>query len=339
MQLRHACAKTAVLSLLMLALSPALSAREEVPPVGRSLAQACTRHVSMPARAAGPAQPPGGFRFPEPANVPAEVTRLEQVAEGVYAVINVNDAVVPDIPLYGGNVTIILTPAGVVLVDAKTERMHDELMSKVRSVTAAPLEYVVLTHNHADHSEGAARLQALGATLITSATEAGRMAAGAGAVPQIGYAGQAQILLGGTRIELIEVCGHTSADTVVWLPDSRVVIAGDLVSTPDAIPQITNYADGGSWTDMVLALDALATLDFDVMVAGHGPVLSRQQFLEHRARITAIRQRAQALVAAGSTDAQIAEALATEFNWGGPGPAAANVAGMQEEFRPTSGQP
>src|SRR5690606_11175964 len=118
----------------------------------------------------------------------------------------------------------------------------------------------------ADHSEGAARLQALGATLITSATEAGRMAAGAGAVPQIGYAGQAQILLGGTRIELIEVCGHTSADTVVWLPDSRVVIAGDLVSTPDAIPQITNYADGGSWTDMVLALDALATLDFDVMV-------------------------------------------------------------------------
>ena len=42
--------------------------------------------------------------------------------------------------------------------------------------------------------------------------------------------------------------------------------------------------------------------------------------------------RAQALVEAGSTDAEIAQALAAEFNWGGPGPAAANVTGMQAEF-------
>jgi glyoxylase-like metal-dependent hydrolase (beta-lactamase superfamily II) len=288
----------------------------------------------MPAPTAVPAPPPGGFQFPAPETTPTDVTRLEQVAEGVYAVINVNDAVVPDIPLYGGNATIILTDAGVVLVDAKTERMHDDLVAKVRSLTAAPIEYVILTHNHADHSDGAARLQALGATVITSATESARMAAaGAKALPQIGYEGHAQILLGGTRVELIEFCGHTSADTVVYLPETRVVISGDLVTTPDSIPQITNYADGGSWTDMTLALDALAALDFDVMVAGHGPVLTKQQFLEHRSKITAIRLRAQELVKAGSTDAQIAQALAAEFNWGGPGPAATNVAGMQVEFK------
>jgi cyclase len=335
MHRRHTCKSTAAISLVMLALSPALSAQESFLPIGRTLNEACTQSVSMPAPTAGQAQPPGGgFQFPAPATTPTEVTRLEQVAEGVYAVINVNNAVVPDIPLYGGNATIILTDEGVVLVDAKTERMHDDLVAKVRSLTAAPIEYVILTHNHADHSDGAARLQALGATVITSATERQRMAAaGAKALPQIGYEGHAQIMLGGKRVELIEFCGHTSADTVVYLPESRVVISGDLVTTPDSIPQITNYADGGSWTDMTLALDALAALDFDVMVAGHGPVLTKQQFLEHRNKITAIRLRAQELVKAGSTDAQIAQALAAEFNWGGPGPAAGNVAGMQAEFK------
>lgn len=341
---RHTCQHAAALSLFLLALSPALAAQESSLSIGRPLGKACTQNVNLPAPApapaTAPAQAPGGFPFPAPAGAPAEVTRLEQVADDVYAVINVNNAAFPDIPLYGGNVTIIVTDEGVVLVDARTELMHEDLVTKVRSLTEAPIKYVVLTHNHADHSDGAARLQALGASVITSATEARRMAAaGAAALPQIGYEGHAQLQVGGKRIELIEFCGHTSADTVVYLPESRVVISGDLVATPDSIPQITNYADGGSWTDMALALDALATLDFDVLVAGHGPVLTKPQFLAHRDKITAIRRRAQELVEAGSSDAQIAEALATEFNWGGPGPAAANIPGMQAEFGREPAQP
>ena len=140
-------------------------------------------------------------------------------------------------------------------------------------------------------------------------------------------------MLGGKRIELLEFCGHTSGDTVVYLPDARVVIAGDLVATPDSIPQVTNYADGGSWTDMVRSLDMLAQLDFDFMIAGHGPVLTKREFLAHRAKMAGLRTRAEALVHAGKSQSEIAEALAAEFNWGvGPGLAAGNIAGMLVEF-------
>jgi glyoxylase-like metal-dependent hydrolase (beta-lactamase superfamily II) len=231
--------------------------------------------------------------------------------------------------MYGGNVAIYLTDDGVVLLDSKNERMHDDLVAKVRSLTDAPIEYVVLTH-HGDHSAGAARLQALGATVITSAA-AGRRMAAAG-VPQIGYEGHAQVVLGGKRVELPEFCGHTSGDTVVYLPEARVVVGGDLVATPDSIPQITNYADGGSWTDTVRTLDALAELDFDFMIAGHGPVLTKRQFLAHRDKIAAIRARAQALVRAGRSMDEIAQALAAEFNWGG-GPAAGNIPGIMLELK------
>ena len=107
----------------------------------------------------------------------------------------------------------------------------------------------MLTHNHADHSAGAAQLRALGATVIMSTADRKRMGSvNDPGLPQLGYDGRAEIVLGGERVELLEFCGHTSGDTVVYLPMPRVVITGDLVATPDSIPQVTNYADGGSST-------------------------------------------------------------------------------------------
>jgi glyoxylase-like metal-dependent hydrolase (beta-lactamase superfamily II) len=338
-------------------LASSLAAQEGPLPMGRSIGAACTRSVTVPASAgapgpgaapargpgqgprpgAGPGPGPGVGQGPPPfaSNLkPAEATKLVKVRDDVYAIVNVNDAVIPDIPLFGGNVGIYLTDGGVVLVDSKNERMHDDLIAKVRSLTDAPIEYVVLTHNHADHSAGAAQLRALGATVIMSAADRQRMGGvGEPGLPQLGYEGHAEIVLGGKRIELLEFCGHTSGDTVVYLPDARVVMAGDLVATPDSIPQVTNYADGGSWTDMVRSLDALAELDFDLMIAGHGPVLTKREFLAHRAKIAAIRARAEELVHAHKSQSEIAQALAAEFNWGvGPGLAAGNIAGMLVEF-------
>jgi glyoxylase-like metal-dependent hydrolase (beta-lactamase superfamily II) len=343
-------------------------AQERPLPLGRTIGNACTRSVAVPApaisagRGGGPAAPGQGLppgqgsprgqgRPPGPAAAagqgappfsalpassltPAEAAKLVKVRDDLYAIINVNNTALPDSPLFGGNVAVYLTDAGVVLVDSKNERMHDDLVAKVRSLTNAPIAYVVLTHNHADHSAGAAQLRALGATVIMSAADRSRMGgAGDAALPQLGYEGHAELVLGGKRVELMEFCGHTSGDTVVYLPDARVVVAGDLVTTPDSIPQITNYADGGNWTDMVRSLDALAELDFDFMIAGHGPVLTKREFLAHRAKIAAIRARAQELVRAHKSQSEISQALAAEFNWGvGPGLAAGNVAGMLVEF-------
>lgn len=341
---RYSSSAVLALALQSLLLASNAAAQEAQLPMGRTIGDACTRSVSLPAPAPGPMRGPGPAGGPPaggpgPGGFPAlaapagpeEPTRLERVADDVYAIINANDAVMPDIPLYGGNVAVYLTDDGVVLVDAKTDGMHDDLVAKVQSLTDQPIKYVVLTHHHPDHSGGAARLQALGATVIVSAANRERMAASGQASPQMGYEGRAQIVLGGKRIELLEFCGHTSGDTVVYLPDARVVVSGDLVATPASIPQVTNYADGGTWTDMVQALDTLAELDFDFLIAGHGPVLTKPQFLEHRDKIAAIRTRAQELVRDGRSANEIAEALIAEFDWGS-GFAAGNIPGMMIEL-------
>ena len=105
-------ARFSLLAVLALALGSLLvttnaTAQEAPLPTGRTIGDACTRSVSLPAptpgstRGPGPAGgpgPTGGFPAPPPSAGSEEPTRLVQVSEDVYAIVNVNNAVVPDIP-------------------------------------------------------------------------------------------------------------------------------------------------------------------------------------------------------------------------------------------------
>lgn len=263
---------------------------------------------------------------------PAPLPTLVKVRDDVYVIQNVNH-VVAEIGQNGGNATVLVTSEGVVLIDTKNDRMHDDLVAKVKSLTNQPIKYAVLTHNHADHSGGAAKLQAEGTTIVASVGTRENMVRGnQPGVPPVAYTGSSLIVLGGKEVQLREFRGHTRGDTVVLIPSARVVVAGDLVATPDTIPPIVNYGDGGSWTDLGRALDEVAKLDFDTLIGGHGPPLTKAEFLRYRDRAAAIRERVRALNRERKSQDDITQTLLKEFNWGS-GPAAGNIAGMLQELR------
>src|SRR5580765_8189509 len=54
----------------------------------------------------------------------------------------------------GGNVAVLVTSEGVILVDDKFDRDHDAIVAQIKSVTSQPVKYVLSTHHHADHSGG-----------------------------------------------------------------------------------------------------------------------------------------------------------------------------------------
>jgi glyoxylase-like metal-dependent hydrolase (beta-lactamase superfamily II) len=266
------------------------------------------------------------------APAPAELPRLTKVKDDVYVIQNAN-AVVGEIGRFGGNVTVILTSEGVVLVDSKNPSMHDDIVRKVRSLTNQPIKYLVLTHNHADHSGGAAQMKALGATVIMSDADRDNMSRSDQAgLAQVTYSGRAKIYLGGKEIRLSQHRGHTRGDTVVYIPGSKVLVAGDLVTTPDTIPAIVNYGDGGNWTDLVQTLNELARIDFDLLIGGHGPNLTKAEFLAYRDKVAAIGERFRALNRERKSAEEIGQTLMREFNWG-TGPAAGVIPGMMQELR------
>ena len=140
------------------------------PPVGRG---------AQPGNggAAGPGAPPGNGAARGAVGVPvaADLPRLVKVKDDIYLIQNVNN-VVAEIGTFGGNITAYLTEEGVILFDSKNDRMHDDVVAKVRSVTDKPIKYVVLTHNHQDHSGGAAKMAAMGAVVVISREDRALMA-------------------------------------------------------------------------------------------------------------------------------------------------------------------
>jgi len=261
-----------------------------------------------------------------------ELPKLVKIKDDVYMIQNVENTVAQIGP-FGGNVTIYLTNDGVILFDSKNERMHDDIVAKVKSLTDKPIKYVILTHNHADHSGGSAKMQEMGATVIISEQDRENMLrANQHGLPQITYHGEGQLFLGGKEVQLREFRGHTNGDTVAYLPAARVIIVGDLVTTPDTIPQIVNYGDHGNWTDMGKSLDEIAKMDFDFMVGGHGPLLTKQEFLKHRDKVVGIRERLRELNRQGKSEEEITQTLIKEFDYG-TGPGAGQIAPMMQELK------
>ncbi len=148
---------------------------------------------------AGP--PAAGAAVPEP-------PRLIKVTDAVYVVQNANHTVA-ELGVWGGNATIYVTADGVILVDSKSEREHDDLVAKVKSVTDKPIKYVVLTHNHGDHTGGAARLQQEGAMIIISSDDRANLArANQAGMVNVTYSGRGSLYLGGSEVQLTQDCGR-----------------------------------------------------------------------------------------------------------------------------------
>ncbi len=274
------------------------------------------------------AQPPAGFgrgmgAQPQP--------KLVEVASDVYVIENANPSI-GELIANGGNATAYLTDDGIVLVDTKSAQMHDFVVEQLRTLTDKPVALVVLTHNHADHSGGLQQLQADGATTIISAADRENMLRqpGTGSA-QIAYSGSLLLTMGGREIQLREIHGHTQGDTIAWLPQARVLVAGDLVTTADSIPVIVNYEDGGSWVALESALGELAEYDFDYLIPGHGPVITKSEFLTFRQAVTDMVERVRTLARQDASRETVAAALLAEFNWGG-GLAAGNIPDMMQEL-------
>ena len=110
------------------------------------------------------------------------------------------------------------------------------------------------------------------------------------------------------------------------------MVAGDLVTTADSIPVIVNYEDGGSWIALESALDEIAEYDFEFLIGGHGPVISKGEFLAFRRKVTDMIVRVRTLARQDASREAVADALLAEFNWGG-GLAAGNIPNMMQELK------
>ncbi len=266
----------------------------------------------------------------QPGQPTPALPKLVKVKDDIYLIEN-SDVTPEALRYWGGNITVVLGSDGVALIDAKYARAHDDVVAKVKSLSDKPIKYVVLTHNHGDHSEGAAQLEAMGASVIISNNDRENMARAANPVwlPALTYIGQSRLYLGTKEMDLYQFRGHTSGDTAVYFPAQRVMVLGDLLTTNPLMPPIVNYGDGGSWTEWTKSIDQILRMDFDVAIPGHGPMVTKGQVAEARDRFVLIQQRVRTMNREKKSQEEISAALMKEFNWA----PANNIPGMIQELR------
>ena len=168
--------------------------------------------------------------------------------------------------------------------------MAQDVIARVRTITDKPIKYVVLSHYHA--------VRVLGATAykpqeIIASRDTYELIVERGAAdmkseierfprlfravesvpgltwPTLVFERSLTLWLGKLEVRLLQLGrGHTRGDTVVWLPEDRILFSGDLVEYG-----ATPYAGDAYFTDWPATLDALAALKTAKLVPGRRAAL------------------------------------------------------------------
>lgn len=240
------------------------------------------------------------------------------------------------------------------------ERLRDAVGRKGREV-----DYLVNTHANGDHTYGNRLVE--GAEIIASKAAAEEMDetppamlhAMMQAVPTLGefgryiehcfsafdfegivlppvnrtFEGQLDVIVGDTRVELIEVGpAHTRGDVLVHVPSEGVVYTGDILFI-EGTPIIW----AGPVQNWIEACERIEAMDVEAIVPGHGPITDKSGARAVRDYLAFIDAEARARFDAGLSASEAAQdiALGKYARWSDAERLAVNVHSLYREYDPS----
>jgi len=211
----------------------------------------------------------------------------QEVIPGVWSAIGATAPGTYENSGHNNNLSFIITKEGVVVVNAGdnyllAQSLHDE----IRKRTDQPVKYVVLENSQGHAMLGANYWQAQGAKIVAQRDTAKYMAlTGYEAlatmrarardkayrselvVPDIVYDDMLDLSMGGVKIEVLHLGNaHHHGDTMVWLPEKKLVIAGDTAFHVRMLP-LFDDTDTARW---IAVWDKFEALGAQIVIPGHG---------------------------------------------------------------------
>lgn len=250
------------------------------------------------------------------------------------------------------NSGLIVGHRAAVAVDAlMVPSMTRRLVAAIKKATRKPVESLVNTHHHLDHTGG--NRYFAGATIIASEKCREELLPGFPPVPLLqrfmpAFAaefpklrvvlptvtfGDRMVLHDGEReIHLWHpgMPAHTSGDATVFLPRERVLFTGDL-----AFHGVTPLAFQGHVGNWIRAADRVLEYEADVVVPGHGPVGTRADIRAMRDYLALVRSEARRRFDAGMPAEEAARdiKLGVYASWREAERILPNVMRCYQEFR------
>src|SRR5216110_1373307 len=196
------------------------------------------------------------------------------------------------------NTGVIVGDDAVMVIDTQaTPVMAEDVIRRIRQVTDKPVKYVLMSHYHAVRVLGASAYAAQeiiasqdtydliverGAQDMKSEIERfPRLFQAVESVPgltwpTIVFERRLSLWLGKLQVEIMQLGrGHTKGDTVVWLPQEKIMFSGDLVEYA-----ATPYTGDAYLSDWPNTLDAIAALRPEKLVPGRGASLQTPEAVQ-----------------------------------------------------------
>src|SRR3954449_4916570 len=203
-----------------------------------------------------------------------------EVSDGIFAYVQ------PDGSWYINNTGFIAGSRGVVSVDASsTVDRTRAFQAAIAKVTGAPVRTLINTHHHGDHTYGNFLFE--GATIVgrEGIRELIMKWGGPEALPPVWdpvdwgdveiappfltFTDQIKVYADDLEchVSYVGTPAHTTNDSIVWIPERRVLFSGDLLFNGG-----TPFLLQGSVTGARGTVERLLALEPEIVVPGHGDV-------------------------------------------------------------------
>jgi glyoxylase-like metal-dependent hydrolase (beta-lactamase superfamily II) len=232
----------------------------------------------------------------------------------------------------GGNVVLLDDADGALLVDSAIDGSRVE--AAVRSLTTAPIRYLVNTHWHFDHTDGNAWLARHGAAIIAQENTGRHLSRAtrvddygvtfppspAAALPRTVFADRHLLAVGDATVTLLHYDpGHTDSDISVRFAQEDVLLVAD--TWWNGIYPFIDYSTGGSIDGLIAAANwnLMAASGDTLIVPGHGPTGDRARLDAYYDMLVAVREKVARLKGRGlALDEVIAARPTASFDasWG-----------------------
>lgn len=219
----------------------------------------------------------------------------------------------------GGNVAVYITNDGLILVDDKYDRDHDQIMEKIKSVSNQPVKYILSTHYHEDHSGGNTKFLPTAEVISTvnahiNIVEHKQSNAAPGVSPaRVTFTQEAVVFLGGKEVRARYMGrGHTNGDAIIYFPALRTIHTGDMMA---GTSPLIDYPGGGSLVEWTKTLDEAMKIDFDTVIPGHGAVTNKAGLKTYRDNVEKLRNRAQQVIRGGASQDDLGKVMTAEYGW------------------------